>query len=123
MKGFTLVELLAVIIILGIVISIATPIVINVIDSSSEKLYEEQVQLIENTTEKWVIEHTGEVEREESFSRCVSIEELQNGGYISAADVKNPKTGEKMSGGVRITYDVDHKQFKYEYEETACPKV
>ena len=118
MKGFTLVELLAVIVILGIVISIATPIVINVIDSSSEKLYEEQVQLIENTTEKWVIEHTGEVEREESFSRCVSIEELQAGGYISSSDVKDPKTGKPMNGCVKITYDVDHKQFIYEYEET-----
>ena len=38
-KGFTLVELLAVIVILGIIMSIATPIIIKVINDSKKETY------------------------------------------------------------------------------------
>ena len=38
-KGFTLVELLAVIVILGIIMSITTPIIIKVINDSKKETY------------------------------------------------------------------------------------
>lgn len=119
MKGFTLVELLAVLVILGIIITITTPIVIESINTSAEKLYNEQIILLENASAKWLIEHTGEVDRSCALEKCkcISIEELKQGGYIPSTDVINPKTKEAMNGCVKITYDEDYKQFNYKYTE------
>lgn len=117
MKGFTLVELLAVLVILGIIMTITTPIVIKSINNSAEKLYNEQIILLENASAKWLIEHTGEVDQSSTFEKCISIEELKQGGYIPSTDVINPKTKEAMNGCVKITYDENYKQFNYKYTE------
>lgn len=117
MKGFTLVELLAVIIILGLIAAIGIPVVIESIKNSETKLYEEQVTLLEKATEKWATEHTGEIERTADFSRCVEIEELNDGKYIAEKEVINPQTREKMNGCVNITYDEEYNQFLYKYKE------
>lgn len=45
-KGFTLVELLAVIVILGLIALIAVPIVLNNIKKTKEDLYDTQIELI-----------------------------------------------------------------------------
>ncbi len=50
-KGFTLIELLAVIVILAIIMVIAVPQILNVINSSRNKAWDESVGLIEDAIE------------------------------------------------------------------------
>ena len=52
-KGFTLVELLAVITVLGLLAAISIPIVNNQINSSKDKAYKNQVQTIVNAAKRW----------------------------------------------------------------------
>lgn len=54
-KGFTLVELLAVIVILAIILAIAIPGISNVINSSKEQAYESQKELIVNAAKKYLM--------------------------------------------------------------------
>ena len=54
-KGFTLIELLAVIVILAIIMLIATPIILNVIESSKKGSYIESVNGILDAAEKYAV--------------------------------------------------------------------
>ena len=51
-KGFTVIELLAVIIILAIVALVATPIVLNVIDTAEKSAAESEINMIVNGVEQ-----------------------------------------------------------------------
>ena len=65
-KGFTLVELLAVIIILGVVGLIAFPTITGIINDSKNKAYDEQVRTIERAAEKWFLENPFAMEEDET---------------------------------------------------------
>ncbi|MGI6324539.1 MAG: type II secretion system protein [Bacilli bacterium] len=54
-KGFTLVELLAVIVILGIILAIAIPNILNLINNSKEQAYESQKRFIIDAAKKYVM--------------------------------------------------------------------
>ena len=56
-KGFTLVEVLAVIIVLGILALIASPIISGIIRQSREKSYDQQLSEIYDAAEIYLMEH------------------------------------------------------------------
>lgn len=56
-KGFTLVELLAVIVILSVISMLVFPNVIKIINQSKENLYQSQLRDIENVAKNFSIEH------------------------------------------------------------------
>lgn len=74
-KGFTLVELLAVIAILGIILAIAVPSVGEVISNSEEKAHEANVELLENAAR---LAYLSEEDPKESYT----LEELVTSGYL-----------------------------------------
>lgn len=117
MRGFTLVELLVVLIVLGIISLITVPIIINNISSSQDKLREEQIKLLENNAEKWAMNNTTVLSVSSGFSYCVTIEEMKKEGLLTSKEIVNPKTGKEMNGCINITYDEQINQFIYNYVE------
>ena len=124
-KGFTLVELLAVITLLAVIGLIAIPVVNRTINSSKEKAYSAQVEEIENAAKSWAAEHLDEIVEDDiscatSTSiveiHTISVADLKSGGYIPKK-AKNPKNEENLSGSVLITYDCEYKSYEYEYQE------
>ena len=112
-RAFTLVELLAVIVILGILATISVPNIMNAINVSREKAYERQVKIIEEAAERWAVDNI----QIASSKNSIDVLELKREGYLNKDEVKNPKTKEDMSGCVLITKENN----KYEYSET-CPQ-
>ena len=123
-KGFTLVELLAVITLLAVVGMIAMPVVSKSIESSKEKAYNAQVKEVEKAAASWASEHQNEifdtdincVDTEILNIKTITVENLMNLNYIPK-DAKNPKTDEVLTGSVKITYDCGYNSFNYKYEE------
>ena len=116
-KGFTLVELLAVVVIIGVVTLIVVPAVNRNIKESKEKLYELQVQDITLAGQKWATDHLNELDSEFLNDTMVTVEMLQDQGYLSDDKIKDPRGNkETMNGCVRISYDMGNKTYKYSYE-------
>lgn len=100
--GFTLAELLGVLIILAIVATIAIPIVNKSIKSSKEKLYNSQLEEIKNSAEKWAYSNIDLLPNNDGESITITIYELKKSGLLSL-DVRNPKTGELLPNDMVIT--------------------
>ena len=89
-KGFTLAELLGVIVILGALMLIIIPIASNTIKNANEELYNDQIESIKLALELWMSDNqkpnNGEV-------ITLSLSQLKEAGLIDL-DITNPKTKE-----------------------------
>jgi type IV pilus assembly protein PilA len=89
-KGFTLVELLAVIVILGIILVIAVPNIMKVIDNAKQNAYENQKRLIINAARNYV--SRGNVSILDGEVVEVYLKDLQDANMIDDS-VKDPRGG------------------------------
>ena len=110
-EGFTLIELLAVIALLALVALIAYPIVINSVKKTGKKLSKEQINNIEDAARDYAIKHGPEE------CSCISIEDLQTGGYLDKGKISDPDTGEQLNGYVTIEWVESQSQYSYKYGE------
>lgn len=113
-KGFTLIEVIAVIVILGIIGLIAVPISNSAVKRSKEKLYNEQIDKIISACKNYILEND-DADPDENYTRYVSIEILQNTGYLGKEEIIDPKTGEVINGSIQVTYT--NGKYAYEYVE------
>lgn len=119
-KGFTLVELLAVIIIISIVSMLIFPAVGSVIFQSKNDLYDAQILDIKKAAEKWAIEHTDKLDATHANDVYLPLEALRYSGYLEPDPIKNPKDRTEMEGCIRIKYNSKEKKNIYDYEEKTC---
>ncbi len=102
LKGFSLAELLGVIVVLGIIALITFPIINNTIKNNKEKLYTSQLNEIKLSAEKWAYANLNLLPTNEDESITVTLLELKKSGYVPI-DSRNPKTGELLPNDMIIT--------------------
>ena len=117
-KGFTLVELLAVIIILGILSLIAGTTVTTFLKKGKTDLYNQQLKNIELACKNWGSENSDLIEEKfDSYnSIIVTIGYLQDKGYIDD-NIKNVKDNKKINQNdifSIITKSSTSKKYDYE---------
>lgn len=115
-KGFTLVEVLAVVVILGLLVAIISPTVKNLLGDSEDALHNEQVDMVINATKKYMIEHS-EFLPDIGGVNSITISKLIDEGVIDNDKVLDPKTKEQMNGCVVVSYNRDFNQYEYNYSD------
>ena len=102
-KGFTLVELLATIIVLGVLITIVVYVVTNIISRSKEKSYLVTISEIEGNAHSYLVENNdrlyfieGEKYGQEYEYQCITIENLVDYGYLKSS-ITNSKVNENTN--------------------------
>lgn len=121
-KGFTLVEMLAVIVILAIISLIIFPEVNKMIKNSKQKSYNTQINSLIDATKKMVSKDSTRLpEMIDGEKRCITLTELKLAGEIDKDVIDDPRnTSHKLTGVIVIEYSREYQQYIYTYNET-CP--
>lgn len=115
-KGFTLVELLATITILGIIALLLVPTVTNVLSSFRGDASENQKKSIVSAAKLWASDHRVDLPSTDGETVCVKVSELKQ-GYLED-DLKDPNTKQSISNNAGVQIKRVGKSFEYTYQDT-----
>ena len=90
-KGFTLVELLAVIIILGLLAIIAIPSIIGILNNEKENISDSMKNIIINASSLYIEDNSGVYPKVNNNVYCIKLESLVNDNILSKP-FKDPVT-------------------------------
>ena len=117
-RGFTLVELLAVIVILGLLAIITTPAYETISNNIKIRNYESKKNVIKKETIEYVEKYLKNETYDNNTSKtlCFTVDYLIKNGIITSDDekseyIENNVTGEKYSGNtnyISVKYDSDN---------------
>jgi prepilin-type N-terminal cleavage/methylation domain-containing protein len=85
-KAFTLVELLAVIVLLGIIMLLTFPKIIETVNNQQNKISKAKLSLMQTATKSYLADHTNQYPAREGNAFCISLEALEKGNYLAFDD-------------------------------------
>ncbi|MBR2588303.1 MAG: type II secretion system protein [Bacilli bacterium] len=119
-KGFTLVELLAVLFMLSVITVLTVPNIVETSKKSRENEIKEFEKTMENAAEIYVETHQNSSEvinlKQNGTSFCISTETLKENGLVNE-NLKDPSTNMSLggtSGAVIVTNSSNELSYKYE---------
>ena len=95
-KGFTLAELLGILVIIALLLILIIPGVINRLSSSSDEAKETENEIIYNAADQYIREHPEDYPPGKSGRYCITIQSLIDDGKL-AEPVTDVNTGEDLS--------------------------
>lgn len=114
-NGFTLVELLGVIILLGVLSMIAVPVVRDLIKSSKKELYEEQIKQIEQGLKNWAHDNIFLLPDDNGVI-TLSLGQLAQSGHVNYK-IENPKNNKCFSTESELTITKYNNSYVYEVKD------
>lgn len=117
-KGFTLIELTAIIVVLAAIFLVSFPSLLNTAKSDEDKKYDDMVEDLCLAGESYIyanIEYLGELTVGESLE--INIETLINYGNIDN-DLKNPETGISVENDILKYTILSDYSLECEYKES-----
>jgi type IV pilus assembly protein PilA len=119
-KGFSLVELLAVIVILGLIVLISIPIVNSSINKTKEEAREVQIEEIIKAAKKYAIKNSYILPEVEGAYSHIEVQTLIDENYIDTDKIIDPVTETELTGCIRICYKCSEVEYEYEFK-ISCP--
>ena len=114
-KGFTLVELIGVVILIGLIALIAIPSVDYIITKTKDNAYDRTKDTLKDGLRNWVTDNK-ELIYEDGEEIIVTLADLKEQGYVEY-EIKNPKTSICLANTMqfKITRVKDTEKDTYEY--------
>ena len=115
-KGFTLIEMLAVVILLGLLALIGTMSVTNILKDNREKAYQIQLDGIINSAKIWASKNMKLLPNNDNESISLTLLDLKKAGLV-VEDLTNPKTETLFPNDLAIAITKDNNSYKYQIFE------
>ena len=118
-KGFTLIELIMVIVIISVVAMISFQTITKKINQSKEKAYNIQFNNFKDSAKNYMLENKSD-DKYHLNTICISLKALQNKGYLKKGELKNPKTNEvidRSKNYIKVKYNLEKNQYEYDFTD------
>ena len=115
-KGFTLVEIIGVVVLLGVIAAITVITINGTLNNSKEKLYNTQIENIIKGARIWASTNVLKLPEAEGEYVIVNLGQLKETGLIDK-DITNPKTQEKFKNDLEIKITLVNKDYSYDIIE------
>lgn len=113
-RGFTLVELLAILVILGVIATIITPVVQKSLKANKEKVYDVLVEQIKDYTKDYLTQNTSLLPDDGEIS-IIKFGDLKKSGILQI-EIANPITGNIISNESVVKVTKKFNNYLYEVE-------
>ena len=127
-NGFTLVELLAVIVILTLLALVAGTAITKVVSDSKEELSSTQIKLIKSAAEIWGADNINLLPAKNTC-KYLTLGDLKNYGILESS-IKDPKTDQEISNDLKIKITntenangIDYITYDVNVSVTGCTSV
>ncbi len=120
-RGFTLIEVILVIVIIAILSLILIPNVMLFVDKNNVSMCEKLKDNIISSTKMYVNENKYELGFDCNGVKTITFQTLIDAGKITGP-ITNPITKEQVNGTVTVIYNCDSKIFSYEVNGINCNK-
>lgn len=119
-KGFTLAEVLGVIIILGLLVIVSFPPLLNQLKKSKSTLSDATLKILGTSAELYIDEHPSSYPIKSGNIYCIKLETLVNNGYLKSPilDASSGETIDETTNYVKYTIN-DINDYDYELV-TSC---
>ena len=111
-KGFTLIEVMAVVALIGIISLIVYPAIDKTIKDSREKAYASNIEAIENAA--YIYSSSDELGYSTSY-QALPIQALKDAGLLKDSDIRNPINNSTIGGCVMYKWIEAKKQYTFKY--------
>lgn len=115
-NGYTLVEVLAVIIILSLLTAVIIPTVDAIIESNKEKAYQIQVDLLLDGLENWGASNAFDLPTDEGETLVKKVGELKQEGFLDK-ELVNPKNSKCISNDLELIITRKNNKYVYSIKE------
>ena len=115
-KGFTLVELLGVLIILTIIILVLFPTISTYINNTKEKSFDSEMKIITTSLKNYAEGHKEILPLGEGEYVVLTLGQLKDFGIVSSI-LKNPLDGKQISDSMEVRITKHNASYTYEVDE------
>ena len=110
--GFTLIELISVIIIIGVIALISVPITINVTNNAKNKAYKEIIDSIELSAYNYSVYNDLGYNR---LYKALQVSTIKLAGYLDNEDIIDPRDNSTIDGCVMYRYMPSTENYEFRY--------
>lgn len=115
-KGFTMVELLGVLVVLALITAIAMPVITSTLNSSRKSSYQRQLDMIVAGAKSYGAKNIGNLPVSGS-SKTITLRDLKDEGFVEE-DIANPETKKKFADTMQIRITNNNGDIEYTIVES-----
>ena len=119
-KGFTLVEVIAVVTILGVILLLISPNIIDSVRNSKKRAYERQILSIEQAAERWAVDNSHLITEDNYY---LEISDLVDGDYLMSNEIIDARTSHTITGCIVIEHSNKFNQYSNTFSSVSCAKL